>query len=277
LPEQQQRVSLSDPPVAPETQPGGVDYVPPSDLVPLPSRGLVYPPDSPLHGVTELEVRPMGAHEEDIITSRALLKQGRAIGMLIRSCLVNKAIDPDQMLVGDRNAVLVAIRVTGYGPEYRVEVTCPGCGETKADHEFDLSSLPIDFLETPPLQPGQNLFSCHLPSLGKTCVFRLPTGADDREVSVALERAKKNQGGLEPGVTVRLLQQVVSVGEVGQGDKRLHQLITRMNARDTRAVRKAIRDLQPGIEMRQPFACPACGAETEVDVPLGAEFFWPSD
>ncbi len=88
-------------------------YEVPVEAVPLPSKGTVYPADSPLHGQETVEIRAMTAKEEDILTSRALIKKGTVITHLIQSCLVNKQIDVNEMLVGDRNAIMTALRITG--------------------------------------------------------------------------------------------------------------------------------------------------------------------
>lgn len=259
---------------AKSASPGEVGYVPPSDAVALPSRGVVYPVDSPLHGAEVIEIRSMTARDEDILTSRALLKQGKAIGTLLRSCIVNKSIDPEKMIVGDRNAILVAIRITGYGPEYNVQVGCPVCGEN-VKHEFDLSQLEIKRLDAQPIRVGENLFSFTLPVSKKQVEFKLMTAEDEREVATILDRTKKLGAGTEATVTTRLLQSLVNVG--GETDRsKLAQIVRNLPARDSRDLRIYIERISPGIEMVQSFTCSSCGEESEVEVPMGTEFFWPS-
>ena len=258
--------------VAPPT-PGGPGYVPPTAQVPLPSAGQVYPPDSAVGGAESVEIRSMTARDEDILTSVPLLRQGRAISTLLRSCLVSKAIDPEALIVGDRNAILVAIRITGYGSEYRIPVTCPSCDVTTKDHEFNLSKLEIRRLGQAPDAPGTNAFSFVLPS-GRAVVFKLLTGSDERDLAAALERMKK-LGTNEGAITQRLLASVVSLA--GDSDRaRLSGAIRDMPARDSRALRTRIEKVTPGIAMEQGFTCPSCGESSEVDVPMGPEFFWPS-
>jgi hypothetical protein len=218
----------------------------------------------------------MTARDEDILTSRALLKQGKAISVLLKSCLSNKSIDVDNMLVGDRNAVLIAIRITGYGPEYEIAVECPACDE-KSKTTFDLSKLPVKPLGTDPVQVGQNLFSFVLPVSRKEVTFRLATGADEADISSILERTKKavGPGAVENVVTTRLQHQMVSLG--GETDPgKLAQIVRNLPARDSRDMRGFVDSISPGVEMVQKYKCPACGEESEVDVPLGTEFFWPA-
>jgi predicted RNA-binding Zn-ribbon protein involved in translation (DUF1610 family) len=269
------KVSLSAPieQEVKQAQPGEVGYTPPTEAVPLPSRGLVYPIESPIHGAEVIEIRSMTARDEDILTSRALLKQGKAIGTLLKSCITNRGVDPEKMIIGDRNAVLIAIRITGYGREYAVTVDCPVCGE-KVKHEFDLADLPIKSLDVAPVERGQNAFRFALPVSKKEVIFKILTGEDEHEVAVTLDRAKK-LGGTEAAVTTRLLASIISVG--GETDRaKLAQIVRNLPARDSRDLRNYIDKISPGVEMVQKFSCSSCGEESEVDVPMGTEFFWPS-
>lgn len=245
----------------------------PAETVPLPSKGLVYPVESALHNVTHVDIRAMTAREEDILTSRALIKKGTAMSALIQSCLLDKSVDPDEMLVGDRNAVLIALRVTGYGAAYEVQVSCPAC-ESQFDHVFDLSRLPMKTLDTPPMQVGVNLFSFTLPISKREVTFSLMTGAKEREMSLVNERKKKAGDMQESAVTSRLFNQIVSIA--GENDRgKLSRLVGDMLAGDSLALRREIDRLDPGVEMVDIIVCKSCGEESEVDVPIGTEFFWP--
>ena len=105
------------------------NYEVPVETVPLPSLGRTYDTDSPLYGSETVQIKAMTAKDEDILTSKALIKKGTVITQLIKNCLVDRSIDVDAMLVGDRNAIMTALRVTGYGSDYNIEVDCPACGE----------------------------------------------------------------------------------------------------------------------------------------------------
>ena len=119
--EEQQQVFQAPPPAAaPPPQQNQI----PVDVVALPSKGLVYPLDHPLSNEDETEIRCMTAREEDLLTSRALIKNGTVMSKLLQSCMMDKMVDPDTLLLGDRNALLIAVRVTGYGPEYSAKVSC---------------------------------------------------------------------------------------------------------------------------------------------------------
>lgn len=245
----------------------------PAVSVPLPSGGVVYPKGDPLSGRSLIEIKAMTAKEEDILTSRALLRSGKALDALMRSCVLDRQIDVDGMLSGDRNAVLVAIRITGYGNAYEVTVECPSCSN-KVKHEFDLGQLPIIPLGADPVELDSNLFSFKLPVSKKEVRFRLPTGRDERELSVTAERMKKQGQQLESLVTTRLTQQIVSIDGDADGQK-IARFVQNMPARDSRDLRTFMDKISPGVDMKQNFECGNCGETQEVDVPMGTEFFWP--
>ena len=163
------------------------DFEIPQESVPLPSRGVIYPQEGPLHGQETIDIRPMTAREEDILTSRAYIKNGTVLTKLLKSCIVNKTINPDNLISGDRNALLVSLRITGYGADYDVEVDCPECG-TKSKQTFDLSSLQIKRLEVDPVVQGDNLFEVQLPVTKKSVRVKFLTGHDEREMMTINER-----------------------------------------------------------------------------------------
>ncbi len=245
----------------------------PVESVPLPSKGLVYPTESPLHGQETIDIKAMTAREEDILTSRALIKKGTVITELIRSCLTDKRIDVNSMLSGDRNAVMVAIRVTGYGADYKAEIECPQC-QSRSKQNFNLSDLPIKPLEVEPVTPGQNLFEFVLPVMKKAVRFKFLTGADEEEILIVQERKKKAGATTDNLVTTRLQYSIVAVD--GKTDKSLiNTFIRNLPARDSLALRQYIDKVEPGIEMKSYMDCPSCNESSEVRLPMGPGFFWP--
>lgn len=246
----------------------------PIETVPLPSSGRVYPTSSSLYGRETVEIRSMTAREEDILTNSAYMKKGTIVYELIKSCLNDKSIDPQELLVGDRNALMVAIRITGYGADYDVEVSCNAC-EHKSSQTFDLSGLNIKRLEIAPVQEGLNQFEFLLPHTKKRVVFKFLTGRDETEIGTAAEKAKKLQLGGETNVTSNLLHSIISVEGIDDRAK-LAAFVRMMPARDSLALRKYIRDNEPGIIMRQEVECPQCSHAEEVGMPLGVSFLWPA-
>lgn len=245
----------------------------PVELVTLPSQGLIYPLGHPLNGEKQVEIKCMTAKEEDLLTSRALIKNGTVLSQLLRSCMLNKSIDPDDMLLGDRNALLIAIRVTGYGPGYNVKMPCPKCGE-QCEHEFRLDKLSIKPLAVKPTAENENLFDFVLPLSGQRVQVRLLSARDENEISRTQEARKKLKQQVDNNVTGRLFSAIVSIN--GETDRaKLASMINNMRAGDSRALRKFVDEIEPGVNLKQPFVCPQCSEESEVSIPIGMNFFWP--
>jgi len=246
----------------------------PVQMVPLPSAGLAYPTSNPFHNKELVEIRSMTAREEDILTSQALLKKGTVITELIKSCLIDKIMDPRTLLTGDRNALMVAIRITGYGQMYDAEVSCSECSVSQA-HEFDLANLPIKRLEISPVAPGENLFEHTLPVSKRQVRFRFLTGIDEEEIMATDARKKKLNLGGDTLVTTNLMHSIVSVGGVDDRQK-ISQFVRMMPAMDSLSLRNFVRKQEPGIQMRQDVTCDSCGHVEEVSMPIGVNFLWPS-
>ena len=249
----------------------------PVESVPVPSEGRVYPKDSPLSGRKILDIRAMTAREEDILSSRPLIQQGRVITHLLQSCLLDKEVNVQDMLVGDRNALMVAVRVTGYGTRYNADVTCPECG-ARNSASFSLSDLEIKRLEINPVEKGQNLFEYTLPITGKKVHFKFLTGKDEEERSLVAERRKKMlpDSVIENNVTARLEQVIVSIDGIEDRNK-INTFIKNMPAQDSRKLRKYVLENEPGIDMSSWLKCSSCSQSSKVPLPMGINFFWPSE
>jgi len=264
-------------PAPQQQQSRNISWEVPVEAVPVPSRGSVYPPDSPLHNKELIEIKAMTAKEEDILTSRALIKQGTVISHLIASCLVNKDISVQKMLVGDRNALMVSVRITGYGSDYSAKASCPSCNK-ESSQSFDLTNLGIKRLQIEPSRHGQNCFDFKLPVSGRLVQFRFLTGEDEEEISTINERKKQLMPDmlLENNVTTRLERSIVSVDGVTDRNE-ISLFIRSMPALDSRKLRKFIDDNEPGIDMTTEMRCLHCSVTSEISLPMGASFFWPRD
>mgnify|MGYP001441629456 FL=1 len=261
------------------TAPTSLSYVTPTEFVELPSRGKFYSTDHPLHGKEVIEMRYMTAKDEDILTSPALLKNGVAIDRLIENLIVDKNITANSLLIGDKNAVTLAARISGYGEQYEVNVTCPACNAT-IDHTYDLSEIPHnhgiqpdDDTENVSLTP-EGTFIATLPKTQFTAEFRLLNGAD--ESSLERTATKLRKLNLPESSSTSLLKQlVVSINGVNVASE-VAMFIDNMPAQDARFLRACVQLVTPNVEMTQNFECTSCGASTEMAVPFTSEFFWPN-
>ena len=249
----------------------------PVSTVPVPSEGKVYPQNSSIYGRSTLDIKAMTAREEDILTSAALIRQGTVLNHLIQSCLIDKNVSIDDMLLGDRNALMVAVRITGYGASYGVQASCPECAE-QSEQNFDLAELEIKRLEIEPVIEGENRFSFTLPITKKEVHFKFLTGKDEREMSVVADRKKKLMPGsqVESQVTSRLEHVILSIDGVEDRNK-VNSFIKNMPALDSRKLRTYIESHEPGIDMAAWMSCPHCSESSQISMPLGINFFWPRD
>jgi|TARA_R110000796_G_scaffold54669_1_gene127693 hypothetical protein len=249
----------------------------PTEFVELPSKGKFYPPGHPLHNETTVEIKYMTAKEEDILTDRALLKKGVAIDRVLENLIIDQRVKLNDLLIGDKNAILVKARTTGYGSEYETRVVCPNCIEP-SEHSFDLEGLGhVDFenaLEQEEVEITEsNTFRVTLPMSKVTLECRMLNGGDETSIAKkALRKDRKNEASKT--LTTQLGLMIVSVN----GDKdnfTKAKFIAAMPARDSRYLRTIMEKVTPNVVMKQDFDCVECGTTSVLEVPLNADFFWP--
>lgn len=252
-----------------------LDFIVPTELVPLPSKGKFYPQNHPLYNKDTIEIKQMTAKEEDILTSRSLLKKGVALDKLIASLVTDKSINPDTITSEDRNAILVAARIAAYGPSYETQVTCPSCN-TKVKSAFDLyekvykeeeeeqqAELPVE---------ANGTFIIELPATKWRVVCRALNGYDEKNL-IRISDSKKNSAGGDSLLMEQLKGMIVSIQSV-EDKELLKKAIEAMPAADSRYLRKTYSKYIKGIDLTKTFNCSSCGYETEMEVPLTADFFW---
>lgn len=247
----------------------------PFETVPIPSKGIIYSPDTDLYCLESIQIKAMTAKEEDILASQALIKEGSVITNLIRSCVVNKSIDPANMISGDRNALMVSIRITGYGPEYPYTYECLNCGH-KNNLVARLDELPIKRLKISPIEQGKNEFEFMLPVTKKKVTFKFLTELEDKDRLAASKfMASKFKSKVQNSVTSFLEWSILSVDGITDKNKIKH-FVMNMPAYDSKSLRKFITSNEPGMDMRHSFSCANCEQENEVYFPITSEFFWPT-
>ena len=251
-------------------------FVVPTEFVELPSRGKFYGENHPLHNQETIEIKQMTAKEEDMLTSRSLLKKGLAIERLISSIITNKAINPSTLLVGDRNAILVAARVSGYGNDYTTKVTCPSCSASQ-EFTFDLNDAGVydgaGYLPEEASDNGDGTLTTTLPRTKVEVTFRLLKGSDERNLVDQVENARKRRK--EENAVTRQLKQIIVAVNGNTEQKNINSLVDNMPTSDSRHLRTVYKLATPNIDMTQTFECGECGHEQDMEVPLTADFFWP--
>lgn len=254
------------------TQNNNVSFVVPTEFVDLPSKGKFYPVGHPLHNKSTIEIRFMTAKEEDILTSKSLLKKGVAIDRMLESVIVDKSIKIDDLLLGDKNALVVAARITGYGSEYETKVTCPSCG-TNGPYSFDLSQFKsTEGGDSEHAKLTENgTFKLTLPVSKFEVEVRMLSGADEKKISEMFN--SNTNKSLEKNVTEQFRMFLVSV-QGNSSREIIEKFIEVMPAADSRFLRKEYAKLSPNIDLTQEIECPNCGTVSEMEVPFTTDFFW---
>lgn len=243
----------------------------PTEQIELPSKGLIYPPDSPLSkGV--IEMKYMTAKEEDILSNANFIKNGTVIDKLLQSMVVS-SIDYKQLLNGDKNAILIAARILGYGKEYEFIYTDPNTGTTEKA-TADLTTLEHKEIDESLFTPGKNEFSFQLPFSKATVIFKLLTHEDENKIEREIKGLEKIniQGSYD--VTTRLKHTIIAVN----GDKdisNVREFCDNMLARDVKALRAYINKIMPDINMKINAVRSSGDVVEGIDLPIGISFFWP--
>lgn len=252
-----------------------LNFVAPTEFVELPSRGRGYATGHPLSGKETIEIKFMTAKEEDILSSQALLKNGLAIDRFLESIILDKSVTPDSLVIGDKNAILVAARASGYGYDYDAMIVCPECG-TKNNVTFDLrdpeivGTMPVDQTIVTEVDSGH--YSTKMPFSQFTIQFRLMTGADENVLAKAITNAPEtSETKLLTGQFKRLITSVEGHTE----QQIIDQYVDNMPTVDSRHLKICLRGITPNIEIKENLNCKSCGFEKEVEVPFGTDFFWP--
>jgi hypothetical protein len=235
----------------------------PTETIDLPSKGLVYPPENPLSS-GKIEMKYMTAKEEDILTNQSYIKNGTVLDKLLQSLIVSK-INYNSLIMGDKNAILVAARVLGYGKDYSFEYD----GEV---HIVDLSKMENrPFSESDLISKGVNEFNYTLPSSGINITYKILTQEDEQKINSELEGFKKISKNNIPELSTRLKYIITSVN--GDRDtKTIRQFVdTALLARDSRELRNHISNTQPDVDL----SFFPDGNSTKVNIPIGLKFFWP--
>ena len=239
----------------------------PVETVDLPSGGKVYSKDSPLSS-GKIDIKYMTAKEEDILTSQNLIKKGVVIKQLLDSLIVTKGINSDDLVLGDKNAVMVASRILAYGPEYTVEVTNPNTGNP-FEYTFDLTECEFKNISD---DIDGNEFEVELPYSKVKVKFKLLTGYDESNIDKELESYKKIGTQVSPELTTRLKHTIVSVN--GNDTKSVtSNFVDNMLSRDSLFLRSEIKKVSPDIDLTQEIEIE--GETVTVNIPMAVNFFWP--
>lgn len=233
----------------------------PTEVVELPSKGLLYPESNPLSS-GKIEMKYMTAKEEDILTNQSYIQNGTVLDKLLKSLVVSD-INYNDLILGDKDAILIASRVLGYGSEYTVTY-----GGKK--YTIDVSKVENKPFDESMVVKGKNEFKYTLPASSIDITFKLLTHGDELKIAKELEGYRKINKDLIPELTTRLKFMITSVN--GQTDpKVIREFVDdHLLARDSRALREYIKTVQPGVDLSYELE-----DGLTIDIPINLSFFWP--
>ena len=238
------------------------DFKFPTEVIELPSKGIVYPKDHPLSS-GKIEIKYMTAREEDILSNQSYISKGIVLDKLLNSLIVTEGVKIDDLIVGDKNAVFIVSRILGYGKNYDVQIK----GQ---DYQIDLTELDNRDFDIKGLEQGQNEFSYKIETTGTVLTYKILTGKDEKAIDRELAGLKKINKESNPSLTTRLKHMITSVD--GKDEKKdIREFVDNyLLARDSRAFREHVKNTQPDVNMEYVLE-----SGEEVTVPIGLNFFWP--
>ena len=234
----------------------------PTEIIDLPSQGKLYASDSPL-AEGKIEMKYMTAKEEDILTNQAYIRDGIVLDKLLQSLIVTK-FNYSDLLIGDKNAIMVAARILGYGKDYKFNYA-------SEEQVVDLSQIEPLPLTDEVKKAESNEFSFTLPSSENTVTFKLLTHKDEKKIEQELKGLSKINKKSSPIVTTRLKHQILSVNGEDELPKVREFVDNFLLAQDSRALREEIKRIGPDVDLT---FFPE-GSDRRVDIPIGLTFFWP--
>ena len=259
------------------------EYNFPTEIIELPSRGLIYPKDNPLSS-GKIELKYMTAKEEDILTTQSYIRDGSVLDKLFQSLIISNGegqpIKYTDLTVGDKNAIMISSRILGYGKDYEVEITDPFSGK-KQKESIDLTQFQNkEYDGSAQIELNKNEFEFLLPHSKRKITFMALTETKDRKIKHDLEELKKVNKKLKDDVskelTTRLKTVILSVdGEYNQ-QKINHFVDNELFALDSRELRKYINEVTPDVDLTYEFISDETGERREINLPMDVSFFWPS-
>ena len=246
----------------------------PTEVITLPSQGKCYPENHPLAS-GEVEIKYMTAKEEEILASQNLIKKGVVLDMLFESIIADKSISADDILIGDKNAIVLATRILGYGPEYKIEFT--GEDGEKEQISIDLSKVQTKEVDIEKLN-RENLYEWVTPTTKSVLKFKMLTHGDEKKIEGDVRAMNRlNKGGVSAELTTRYRYIIQSVDGKEDTKSIVDFINNKFLSKDTRAFRNHLLELQPDMDMVFDYDNPISGEKESSPIPMGIGFFYPTE
>ena len=244
----------------------------PTEVISLPSQGKCYPESNPLSKGT-IEIKYMTAKEEEILASQNLVRRGVVIDKLFESIIVDN-VNIDDIVLGDKNAILLAARLLGYGPEYKIEVT-DEYGDPQ-EVTVDLSKVQTKEVDLE-LLSSENKYEFTTPHGKNKLEFKILTHGDEKKIDADIKALQRLNKGISAELTTRYRYMILSVDGESDTKSITNFINNKFITRDTKAFREYIGKITPDINMEFDYENPTTGEMEKRPIPMGVGFFWPTD
>jgi hypothetical protein len=245
----------------------------PTEVISLPSEGRCYPESNPLSAGT-LEIKYMTAREEEILASTNLIKKGIVLDKLFESIIVDKDVNPDDILIGDKNAIMLATRILGYGHEYKIEMEDEM--ENKNEVVVDLRTVQTKDIDMSILN-RQNRYTFTTPTTKNVIEYKLLTHGDEKQIDTEIKALQKMNKDASFELTTRYRFMITSVDGNGEMGYITNFINNGFLTKDTKAFREHIKKMSPDVKMEFEYENPDSGEKEVRSIPMGVGFFWPSE
>ena len=259
------------------------DYKFPTEIIELPSKGLIYPKDNPLSS-GKVEMKYMTAKEEDILTTQSYIKDGSVLDRLFQSLIISNGEDASVKYVdigmGDKNAIMIAARILGYGKDYEVEIDDPSMPGTKQKDTIDLTQFESqEYDGSGQTELHKNEYRFELPQSKRKITFQALTESKERKIKHQLEAQKKQSKRMKDAtskeLTTRLKNTILSIDEDTSQESINHFVDNELFAADSRALRMHIKTVVPDVDLNYEFISEETGERRDMLLPMDLGFFWP--
>ena len=208
----------------------------------------------------------MTAREEDILTNQNLIENGTVIDKLLESLIITP-INYNELLVGDKNAILVAARILGYGKDYTFN-------HLDGEKTIDLTEVKDKEIDESLIKGGKNEFNFTLPTSKTNITFKILTHGDEQAIDRELKGLKRLNKNISYDLSTRMKYVITSV----EGDyetKTIRDFVdNKLLARDSRELRNYVKEIQPDINLTFEYEGKNGDLKT-TSIPIGLQFFWP--
>lgn len=236
----------------------------PTEFVDLPSKGLLYPLENPLSS-GKLEIKYMTAREEDILTNQSYIQDGTVFDRLFKSLIVTP-INYDDLLIGDKNALMVAARILGMGAKYNFKYR-------GKEESVDLTYLKNKDVDYSLFKNRANHFEFKLPNSDNLLTFKLLTHGDERKIDEEIKGLQSLNKADVGSLTTRLKYMITSINGSNDREGIRHFVENEFLTLDTREFRKFVNKISPDVDL----TFFPTGSKESTPLPLGLSFLWPDE